>query len=76
MLVIDFYFHFKDLFSTNKNTKTLFIPRHFLWRRYYVIPSEPFECPSVCPSVSASFPDSNLSSFSPKLCMDIDIGEE
>ena len=37
-------------------------------------------CPSVrCPSVSASFSDSNLSSFWPvffKLCMDIDIGEE
>ena len=35
--------------------------------------------PSVCPSISASFPDSNLSSFWPiffKLCMDIDIGEE
>ena len=35
---------------------------------------------SVRPSVSASFPDSNLSSFRPifffKLCMDIDIGEE
>ena len=34
---------------------------------------------SVRPSVSASFPDSNLSSFWPiffKLCMDIDIREE
>ena len=33
----------------------------------------------VRPSVSVSFPDSNLSSFCPiffKLCMDIDIGEE
>ena len=30
---------------------------------FYVIPSEPFECPSVRPSVSVSFPDSNLSSF-------------
>ena len=42
---------------------------------YYVIPSEPFECPSI----SASFSDSNLSSFLPiffKLCMDIDIREE
>ena len=42
---------------------------------YYVIPSENFECLSV----SASFPDSNLSSFWPiffKLCMGIDIGEE
>ena len=42
---------------------------------YYVIPSEPFECLSV----SASFPDYNLSSFWPiffKLCMDIDIREE
>ena len=39
---------------------------------YYVIPSEPVECPSARPSVSASFPDSNLSSF----CMDIDIGEK
>ena len=46
---------------------------------YYVIPSEPFECPSICPSVSASFPDSYLSSFWPiffELCMDIDIKEE
>ena len=42
---------------------------------YYVIPSEPFECLSV----SASFPDSNLSSFGPiffKLCMDITMREE
>ena len=42
---------------------------------YYVIPSEPFECPFV----RASFPDSNLSSFWPiffKLCVDIDIREE
>ena len=42
---------------------------------YYVMPSENFECPSL----SASFPDSNLSSFLPiffKLCMDIDIGKE
>ena len=34
---------------------------------------------SVRPCVSASFPDSNLSSFWPiffKLCMDIDIREE
>ena len=34
---------------------------------------------SVRPCVSASFPDSNLSSFLPiffKLCMDIDIREE
>ena len=46
---------------------------------YYVIPSENFEILSVCPSVSASFPDCNFSSFWPiffKLCMDIDIGEE
>ena len=38
-----------------------------------------FECLPVRPSVSASFPDSNLSSFWPiffKVCMDIDIGEE
>ena len=36
-------------------------------------------CPSIHPSVSASFPDSNLSTFLPifiKLCMDIDIGGE
>ena len=48
---------------------------HILWRRYYVIPSELFERPFI----SASFPDSNLSSFWPiffKLCMDIDIREE
>ena len=34
---------------------------------------------SARPSVSASFPDSDLSSFGPiffNLCMDIDIGEE
>ena len=49
--------------------------RYILWRRYYVIHSELFERPSI----SASFPDSNLSSFWPiffKLCMDIDIREE
>ena len=50
---------------------------------YYAIPSEPFEClpvlPSVDPFVSASFLDSKLNSFWPiffKLCMDIDIREE
>ena len=50
---------------------------------YYVIPSEPFECPfvrlSIRPSIRASFPDSNLSSFWPiffKFCMEIDIREE
>ena len=50
---------------------------------YYVIPSEPFEClairRSICHSVSAAFPDSNLSIFLLilfKLCMDIDIREE
>ena len=45
---------------------------------YYVIPSENFECPRLT-SVSALFPDSNLSSFLPiffKLCMDIGNGEE
>ena len=39
----------------------------------------PSVCPSVRPPVSASFPESNLSSFSPiffKLCMDINIREE
>ena len=30
---------------------------------FYVILSKSVECPSVRPSVSASFPDSNLSSF-------------
>ena len=50
---------------------------------YYVIPSENFDilsvCPSIHPSVSASFPDSNLSSFWQiffKLRMDIDIRKE
>ena len=46
---------------------------------YYVIPSEPFECPLVSSSVRALFPDSNFSSFWPiffKLCMDIDIRQE
>ena len=42
---------------------------------YYVIPSEPFECPSVC----TSFPCSNFSTFRPiffKFCIGIDIEEE
>ena len=42
-------------------------------------PPNRFECPSVRPSVSASFSDSNLSSFWPiffKRFNDIDIGEE
>ena len=46
---------------------------------YYVIPFENFDILSACPSVRASFSDSNLSSFWLiffKLCMDIDIGEE
>ena len=39
---------------------------------YYVIPSE-LECPSICLSVSTSFPCSNFSTFWPiffKLCID------
>ena len=63
------------------------IPHHKKVTGYYVISSEPFECPSVHPSfhsyvrpsISTSFPDSNLSSFWLiffKLCMDIDIWEE
>ena len=49
---------------------------------FYTPPHKKFECSkilSVPPSISASFPDSNLSSFWPiffKLCMDIDIREE
>ena len=57
----------------------VFIPRPKKVAGYYVIPSEPFWVSVVRPSVSASFPDSNLSSFWPiffKLCMDINIGEE
>ena len=53
----------------------LLYPATKKWRGI-VIPSE---CLSVHPSSSASFPDSNLSSFWPiflKLCMDIRIGEE
>ena len=47
---------------------------------YYVVTSESVKCPSICrPSISASFPTLNLSSFWQiffKLCMEIDIGEE
>ena len=53
----------------------LFISRHEKVAVYYIIPSEPFGCPSV----GASLSNSNLSSFWPiffKLCMDIDIREE
>ena len=65
-------------FESSLGAQIIFIPRHTksggvlcytLWK-FWV---------SVRPSVSASFPDSNLSSFWPiffKLCMDIDIGEE
>ena len=55
----------------------LLIPRHKKkWRGIMLYPPNRL---SVCPSVSASFPDSNLSSFWPiffKLCMDIDIRKE
>ena len=53
----------------------LFIPCHKKVAGYYVYPLNCFESRSV----SASFPDSNLSSFWLiffELCMDIDIGEE
>ena len=65
----------------------LFIPRHtkgggvlcYTLRKFWVSVRLSV-CPSVRPpSVSASFPDSNLSSIWPiflKLCMNIDIGEE
>ena len=49
---------------------------------YYVLPSELWVSvhrPSICPSVCASFPCSNFSTFWPiffKLCIDIGIGEE
>ena len=52
-----------------------YTPSHKKVAGYYVIPSEPFERPSV----SASFPDSNLSRFWSiffKFGMDIDIREE
>ena len=44
-------------------TYVLLYPPHKKVAGYYVIPSEKFEILSVCPSVSASFPDSNLNSF-------------
>ena len=55
-----------------------YTPRQKSGGGYYVIPSKQLWV-SLRPSVSASFPDSNLSSFWSiffKLCMDIDIGEE
>ena len=60
--------------------RSLFIPRHT--KRGGVLCytlRKTFECLSVRPSVSASFPDSNLSRFWPilfKLCMDIDIRDQ
>ena len=68
--------------STHQDVKTIilciiFIPRHKKkWRGIMLYPPNRL---SVCPSVSASFPDSNLSSFWPiffKLCKDIDTREE
>ena len=55
-------------------------PPHKKWRGIMLYPSKILKFwVSVRPSISASFPDTNLSSFWPiffKLCMDIDIGEE
>ena len=58
---------------------SLFIPRHTLVARYYVIPFG--VCPSVRPSVrpSAPFPIDNLSIYSRiffKFCIHIVIGDE
>ena len=64
--------------DVGSKSKYVFIPLHKKVVGYYVIPSEPVWV-SVRPSVSASFPDSNLNSFLPiffKLCKDVDIGEE
>ena len=53
-----------------------YTPPHKKWWGIMIYPPNRL---SVRPSVSASFPDSNLSSFWPiffKLCMDIDVREE
>ena len=55
-----------------------YTPPHKKWRGIMLYPPN-FECPSVCLSISTSFPCSNFSTFWPiffKLCIDIDIGEE
>ena len=63
-----------------KNSHTYFYtPPHKKWRALQTISVHPSCHSSVCLSVSASFPDSNLSIFWPnsfKLCMNIDIREE
>ena len=54
-------------FDLNVYTFSVFIHRHKKVAGYYAIPSEPVECSSVRlsvrPSISASFPDTNLSIF-------------
>ena len=58
------YSDFTERWKNEIHTFTLFLyPATQKEAGYYVIPSENFECPSVHPSVSALFPDSNLSSF-------------
>ena len=65
-------------FESSLGAQIIFIPRHTKSGRVLCYTLWKFWV-SVRPSVSASFLDSNLSSFWPiffKLCMDIDIGEE
>ena len=62
--------------SPSYTSLSFYTPPHKKWRGIMLYPPKIL---SVRPSVSASFPDSNLSSFRPvffKLCMDIDIGGE
>ena len=64
--------------STNSCINDSFIPRHTKSGGVLCYTLQTFWV-SLCLSVSASFPDSNSSSFWPiffKLCMDIDIGEK
>ena len=65
-----------------KHHRPFYTPPHKKWRGIMLYPPN-FECPSVrpsvCLSVSASFPCSNFSTFWPiffKFCIDIGIGEE
>ena len=64
--------------SFYRKRNEVFIPRHTESGGYYVIPSELWVS-IVHPSVNASFPCSNFSTFWPiffKRCIDIGIGEE
>ena len=72
----------KKSFNEQQSNKAFYSPPHKKWRVlcYSLWKFWNFRCPSIRfrPSISASFPDSDLSSFWPiffKLCMDIDIRE-